>query len=172
MGTHNALWRLDCCYLEVVAIDPAVPSPARPRWFGLDNPLTQARLRTRPRVLTWVIATNAIILDHASAPLGPGQILDIERDHLRWKITVPKDGSLPEGGAFPTLIEWGKSTTSPARSLPDQGLVLQELTVGLADDRARWLTQRGIRAPVAFAAKQGLHATVVIAHTGASVLLD
>ncbi|WP_393939598.1 VOC family protein [Piscinibacter sakaiensis] len=38
MGTHNRLLRLgDHCYLEVIAIDPAAPPPARARWFGLDR---------------------------------------------------------------------------------------------------------------------------------------
>ena len=38
MSTHNRLMRLaGGPYLEVIAIDPAAPSPDRPRWFTLDN---------------------------------------------------------------------------------------------------------------------------------------
>ena len=42
MSTHNRLMRLaGGPYLEVIAIDPAAPSPDRPRWFTLDD--TQQR---------------------------------------------------------------------------------------------------------------------------------
>ncbi|ADB38766.1 VOC family protein [Spirosoma linguale] len=38
MGTHNAVLKLaDTTYLEVIAIDPNLPKPPRPRWFGMDN---------------------------------------------------------------------------------------------------------------------------------------
>lgn len=38
MGTHNHLLRLgDDAYLEIIAVDPSVPPPARPRWFGLGD---------------------------------------------------------------------------------------------------------------------------------------
>lgn len=150
MGTHNALWRLDCCYLELVAIDPAALDPNRPRWFGLDNPLVQAKLRHRPRLLTWVAATNGIALDVAAAPVDLGQILEAKRDSLAWRITVPKNGSMPSGGAFPTLIQWASGTVSPKAALPEQGLVLKELFVGLRGDKATFLTLRGIAAPVVF----------------------
>lgn len=150
MGTHNALWRLDCCYLEVVAIDPAAAAPTRPRWFALDNPLVQAKLRNRPRLLTWVAATNGIALDVAAAPVNIGQILEAKRDNLAWRITVPKDGSLPSEGAVPTLIQWASGSVSPKETLAGQGLVLEELSVGLRGDKARFLSLRGITTPVVF----------------------
>ena len=40
MGTHNHLIQLgNGTFLEVIAIKPELPSPQRPRWFGLDDPL-------------------------------------------------------------------------------------------------------------------------------------
>ena len=60
-GTHNLLLGLGPeCYLEVIAIDPAGGTPAHPRWFELDSPELQARLRERPRLLTWVARTDDI----------------------------------------------------------------------------------------------------------------
>src|SRR5581483_3649792 len=61
MATHNRLLRLgDGVFLEVIAIDPAAPPPARPRWFQLDDPALQADLRRAPRLLTWVVRTSDI----------------------------------------------------------------------------------------------------------------
>ncbi len=172
MGTHNALWRLDSCYLEVIAIDPGAALPRYPRWFGLDNPVTAAKLRSRPRVLTWVVSTNGITLDAESAPVSVGPILDVRRDLLSWRMTVPKDGSLPGGGDFPTLIEWGHGVVSPADSLPAQDMILERLTVGLSGDRARWLTARGVSAPVVFSARPGLAAVIKLPGSAGSVTID
>ncbi|HEX6635378.1 MAG TPA: VOC family protein, partial [Usitatibacter sp.] len=45
MGTHNRLLGLDGRrYLEVIAIDPSAPPPARARWFGLDEAAPRERL--------------------------------------------------------------------------------------------------------------------------------
>ena len=52
MGTHNLLLRLgDSLFLEVIAANPQVPAPDRPRWFGLDQ---------LPRPL-WSFAESAIV---------------------------------------------------------------------------------------------------------------
>jgi hypothetical protein len=53
-GTCNAVIRIGpAIYLEFISPDPTLPSPRRPRWFGLDT-LTRPRLITwRPRPATW-----------------------------------------------------------------------------------------------------------------------
>lgn len=52
MGTHNRVLSIgNGRYLEVIAIDPEAPPPARPRWFGLDEPATRARLERGPVLL-------------------------------------------------------------------------------------------------------------------------
>ena len=48
----------------------------------------------------------------------------MSRGKLHWQITVPDDGSLPLGGAYPTLLQWDAGTTPPADTLPDSGLRL------------------------------------------------
>jgi Glyoxalase-like domain len=129
MGTHNAVLRLGRdCYLEVIAIDPSLPAPPRPRWFGLDDPELQAGLAKSPRLIHWVARTDDIVTAQAMAPDILGPVVAASRGTLNWKITIPDDGALPEGGAFPTLIEWA-SGDHITRKMVDRGCALVELTV-------------------------------------------
>jgi Glyoxalase-like domain len=129
MGTHNAVLRLgDACYLEVIAIDPSLPAPPRPRWFGLDDPALQASLTKSPRLIHWVARTDDIVTAQAMAPDILGPIMSASRGTLNWKITIPNSGALPEGGAFPTLIEWPNGDHI-AGKMVDRGCSLVELTV-------------------------------------------
>ena len=71
MGTHNLVLSLgERCYLEVIAIDPDLPKPERPRWFGLDGSNLHQRLRARPRLIHWVARTPDLDKSVAAAPLG------------------------------------------------------------------------------------------------------
>lgn len=120
-GTHNRLLSLGTGYLEVIAVNPDAPAPARPRWFGLDTPEVQERLQAGPRLLHWVARTLA-------APLPmQGELLALTRGRFAWTLTVPEDGSLPLGGVLPSLIDW--HTEQPARSLPVVGASLLGLTL-------------------------------------------
>lgn len=115
-GTHNALLGMGDLYLEVIAPDPDAVPYEGPRWFDLD------RFAGPPRLANWVCRT-----DRFDPMAGPPQSLS--RGDLRWHITVPEDGSLPYGGAFPTLIQWGDGMMTPAQTLPDDGCRLTRLTV-------------------------------------------
>lgn len=122
MGTHNRLLSLGPdCYLEVIAIDPEAPAPGRPRWFGLDA------FDGAPRLATWLLRSSALTEDLARAPEA-GRATPMQRDTLRWLISVRGDGTLPMGGAFPSLIEWQTEPLPPAR-LPDSGCRLRGLTL-------------------------------------------
>jgi hypothetical protein len=124
MGTHNLLLRLgDAVYLEVIAVDPGVPAPARPRWFGLDRLAADAP----PRLACWVARTDDIAAAAAAAaPVPVGEVLPMSRGALGWRITVPADGSLPLGGAAPALIQWD-TAAHPAATLEDLGCTLVAL---------------------------------------------
>ncbi len=118
-GTHNRLLSLGPgLYLEVIAPDPAVPAPARSRWFGLDR-------AGAPRLGNWI----ARVAGRAAIPDDLGEVLSLERGDLRWDITVPADGSLPMAGGLPTVIAWGAGGAHPATRLPDRGARLVTLTV-------------------------------------------
>lgn len=126
MGTHNRVLSLGPeAYLEVIAIDPAAPPPARPRWFSLDTPEMARRLAAGPALIHWVARTDDIERDLAGAAV---EILDMQRGDFRWRIGVPADGLLRAGGARPTLIQWlGKR---PSDVLPDSGVRLERFEPG------------------------------------------
>ncbi|MSQ72122.1 MAG: VOC family protein [Betaproteobacteria bacterium] len=120
MGTHNCLLRLgECLYLEVIAINPAAPTPKRPRWFALD-----AGYDT-PRLAAWVARVPDIRAASAAAArtgLDAGQIEGMDRGALRWQITLTADGNLPFGGVAPILIQW--ETAHPVHAMRDAGCSL------------------------------------------------
>ncbi len=125
-GTHNSLWHLEAqfpLYLEVIAIDPDAPNPGRLRWFGLDDPLTQARLARGPKLLTFIASTKDIALAQKSMPVDPGAPVEVTRGALRWQFSLPPDGGLIAGGALPYLIEWPDGV-SPVAKMPEQGIEL------------------------------------------------
>lgn len=125
MGTHNLLLRLgDDRYLEVMAIDPAAPAPARPRWFALDA----LGAGSAPALAAWVARTDDIRGSVAGSSEALGVVDPMSRGALDWLITIAADGSLPLGGAAPCLIEW-RSGGHPAARLRDQGLSLVELEI-------------------------------------------
>ena len=135
MGTHNRVLDVSSaafarCYLEIIAIDPALPSPAHARWFDLDAADLQARLRDGPRLAHWVARCGGIdAAREAMAAVGidPGAVTAAERGALRWRITVRPDGRRPRGGAAPALIEWAGA--HPTDSMRPSGVQLSALSV-------------------------------------------
>jgi hypothetical protein len=133
ISTHDAVLRSgNECYLEVIAIDPSLPAPPRPRWFGLDDPALQASLARSPRLIHWVARTDDIVTAQALVPDILGPVVSASRGTLNWKITIPDSGALPAGGAFPTLIEWPNGDHI-AGKMVDRGCSLVELTVSHPD---------------------------------------
>ena len=155
MGTHNRLMAIGSAafpraYLEIIAIDPDAPPPPRVRWFGLDEPATQARLRERPRLLHVVARSDrldATLAALAAQGIDAGQAVAAERASpnglFRWRIAGRADGRLQFGGALPTLIEW--LGMHPTDHLPPSGVALQSLTLGgLPDAAVQVLALQGV----------------------------
>jgi hypothetical protein len=122
MGTHNRLLSLGDLYLEVIAIDPSLPTPQRARWFGLDEPAMQEKLDTGPQLIHWVARCRQI------EQLSKAPIIEMQRGQYHWRITVHDDGALPGNGVVPTLIEWGIGG-HPLAVLPDSGARLRRLSL-------------------------------------------
>jgi glyoxalase-like protein len=121
MGTHNRVLRLGRReYLEVLAIDPDAPAPARPRWFDLDTAAVRERAAREPFVLTWVARSDDIDAAVARVP-ALGEALPYTRGPYRWRLTVPPDGSLAFNGVVPAVIQW--DGPHPADALPESDCV-------------------------------------------------
>jgi hypothetical protein len=121
-GTHNLLLGLeDGLYLEVIAVDPAVPLPAVPRWFDLD------RFAGAPRLGTWICRCDDLEAGLSKAPPDAGVPVDLARGDLRWRMGVARDGRMPFAGGFPALIQW--QGAHPAARLVPSGCRLRRLMV-------------------------------------------
>ncbi len=135
MGTHNRLLRLGpSSYLELIAIDPAGAKPEHPRWFELDDPATQGRLATGPRLVHWVARVETTALPDLPIDVGPWEAF--QRGELSWRLTVRPDGTLPADGVVPSLISW-PGAPHPAALLPDVGVTLEALE--LMHPHAPWI---------------------------------
>ncbi len=126
-GTHNALWRIETSsypiYLEVIAIDYDAITPARSRWFGLDDSLVQDRIKNKPSLLTFIANTTDIIKASKNMPQDIGKPIKVSRDNLSWKFSLLDDGSLIDNGALPYLIEWPKGA-KPVDNMAGQNIRL------------------------------------------------
>jgi hypothetical protein len=121
--THNALLGLeDGLYLETIAINPAAPHPARPRWFDLD------RFEGAPRLTNWICRSDDVDADLAALPMALGAPVALQRGALRWRMAVPENGILPYDNCAPALIQW-QTTPHPAALLAPSGVRLRRLTI-------------------------------------------
>jgi hypothetical protein len=136
MGTHNLLLRLgEAMFLEVIAVNPHAPRPARPRWFALDELAPEAV----PRLACWVARTDDIQASAATTSEALGRVQTMTRGDLEWLISIPDDGSLPLGGVGPALIQWHASA-HPAARMQDLGCALVSLELRHPDpERVRRL---------------------------------
>ena len=128
MATHNRLrFTGGKTYLELISPDPNAPPPATPRWFGLDDISEDAP----PTLSFWMVKVDS--LDDTVGALreigfDPGNIIDMSRGSLNWRLTIRPDGTLPMGGAAPIFIEWPPGIHA-TDSMEDTGLRITNLTV-------------------------------------------
>ncbi len=130
MGTHNLLLRLnDGVYLEMIAIDPALPSPVgRPRWYGLDDPDQQYALRSGPKLVQWVARDDALL----RRLFDDEQIQDFSRSDYAWQMGL-RAGSTPlMAGTLPLRIHW-ISAIHPCENLPASNCRVLELRLNTPD---------------------------------------
>lgn len=128
VGTHNYLLNLDQgIYLEVIAINPSAGAISCPRWFGMDSREGRARAAAGPYLATFVARTNDI-RSAAKNLHGLGPVREMQRGNLEWKITIPDDGQMSEGGTVPTVIQW-PGDVHPTQTMPSSGCRLEMLEV-------------------------------------------
>ena len=156
MGTHNRVISIASAafpraYLEIIAIDPALPAPGRARWFDLDDPALQRTLAHGPRLVHWVARCTDIAAAHAALRAGGVDCGEVQRAEratprgvLRWQISVRADGHRPLGGAVPALIEWG--AVHPSDAMDETGVTILTLRLsGWPEGLANWLPDSIVR---------------------------
>ncbi|PLL10190.1 riboflavin deaminase [Tabrizicola sp. TH137] len=128
MGTHNHRLRLgETVYLEIVAVDPFESAPRGPRWFGLDHSDTVRRnWEMGRRLRSWVANTSSMdrLLESFGGVFGVKR--NLPEDGPEFSFAVPVDGSLPEDGALPSVIDHCGDTDFIA-TIPDFGARLRHL---------------------------------------------
>ena len=129
MGTHNHRLQLgNGIYLEIIARDPDGNDPGRARWFGVDNP---AQIREDweqgRRLRGWVAATRSIENLVAHHPEF-GEVVALPFTDPVFAFAIPVDGSLPQGGALPSLIDHRDDPTAMSE-IPELGARLVSLTL-------------------------------------------
>ncbi|WP_372573696.1 VOC family protein [Ruegeria jejuensis] len=121
-GTHNRLMGLEGgLYLEAIAIEPGVEPQERPRWMDLDRFTGPAQLAN------WIIRSEDLASELSLLPEPSQRIVELDRGDLRWRMTVPKDGILPFGGMFPSVLQW--MGRMPGDSFASSGCALKRLTI-------------------------------------------
>lgn len=129
MGTHNHIMQLgNDIFLEVIAINPDIDPPERPRWFGLDDPFVRRQIIEQPGLLSWVVNTGNIddFLRHSSVSFGKAELLS--RNNLNWYFALPDDGRLLAGGMLPYAIEW-QTDIHPSTNMIDCGCRFESLEI-------------------------------------------
>ena len=108
MGTHNRVIKISNeVYLEVVAIDPKINNLKNRKWFNLDNPNLQLKLKKSPQIIGYVIEKNNKIPFKYYDPF-----FNISRANYRWQFAMPShknnilDSEIIESGIIPSLIFW------------------------------------------------------------------
>lgn len=177
MGTHNRLTRTGADnFLEIIAIDPERADPGRVRWYRMDDPAVREMTKTRPRPLSWVVATDdldAVLGLARDLGLDLGEAVQVSRGDLTWRITVRDDGDLPEGGTLPVFIQWPEGP-HPASRMPDLGLSISKLVLRHPDPEhlGRLLAALGVRNMVELEAGRAGIAAEISRSDGPSVLID
>ncbi|WP_428248260.1 VOC family protein [Ferrovibrio sp.] len=137
MGTHNHLLQLGgSIYLEVIAADPQAADPGRPRWFGLDDAKNvRAEWDAGRRLRGWVARADGIDAVLASHGGIFGSKIALPVINSAFDFSLPANGSLPLGGAAPSLIDRRGKPRSMA-AIPDLGARLKSLILEHPDSEA------------------------------------
>jgi hypothetical protein len=140
MGTHNRIFSVAStkyarAYLELIAIDTSLPSPARPRWFELDSAEMQSALDDGPRLVHWVARCDDMVAARQQMQAGGidvGAIEHVQRQTpqgaLHWQISLRGDGTRALRGAAPALIKW--VDVHPSDTLGSSEVALESVSVG------------------------------------------
>ncbi|MDC6451527.1 VOC family protein [Alphaproteobacteria bacterium] len=159
MGTYNRVIKVDkSIYLEVIAINPCSEAPKKDRWFNLDNPKLQQKLKNSPQIIGYVIETDdKEILKHFCAPITAS------RGDYKWNFAIPNleseflDPNLIESGIIPNLINW--KSNKPILQMNDSDFKLNKIEIEITNNQIHYkklINSLGIIEKLTFSIKNNI----------------
>ena len=140
MGTHNRVIRIsEEIYLEVVSIDPQNKNPKNKRWFNLDDPNLQNKLKKSPQIIGYVIETNDLNITKYYDPF-----FEASRSNYNWQFAMPTykkniiDSEIIKTGIVPSLISW--KSEKPIYKMKKNQFELVTLEIGLSKTQQHFNT--------------------------------
>lgn len=138
MGTHNRVIKVDkSIYLEVIAINPCSEAPKEDRWFNLDNPEIQQKLKNSPQIIGYVIETDdKEILKHFYPPITAS------RGDYKWNFAIPNleskfvDLKSIQSGIIPNLISW--KSNKPILQMKDGDFNLNKIEIEITNNQIHY----------------------------------
>ena len=135
MGTHNRVVKINqSVYLEVISIDPNSVTTRSERWFNLDCPKLQSKLRKLPQVIGYVVENDDKEILKYYEPF-----FKASRGEYKWQFSMPstKINNLVnqsyKNGIMPSLINW--ESKKPIKKMKDNHLDLQKLEIILTESQ-------------------------------------
>ena len=129
MGTHNRVVKISKhIYLEVIAIDPNSKKLKQKRWFNLDNPILQKKLRKSPQIIGFVIENEDQKILKYYDPF-----FQVSRANYIWDFALPSlnnnliSDDLLKNGVIPSLINW--KSKKPISNMKDNKLELEKFEI-------------------------------------------
>ena len=133
MGTHNRVIRIsETIYLEVIAIDPKITNLNNRKWFNLDNPNLQSKLKKLPQIIGYVIEYKDIRMSKYYDPF-----FEVSRSNYKWQFAMPThknnivDSEIIRTGIIPSLISW--KSEKPVYKMKKNQFELIRLDIGLSE---------------------------------------
>ena len=133
MGTHNRVVRIsETVYLEVIAIDPKISNLKNRKWFNLDNPNLQSKLKKLPQIIGYVIEYKDINISKYHDPF-----FEASRSNHKWQFAMPTnktnivDSEIISTGVIPSLISW--KSKKPIYQMKKNQFEIISLEIGLSE---------------------------------------
>ena len=129
MGTHNRVVKISkYIYLELIAIDPNSKKLKHKRWFNLDSPILQKKLKKSPQIIGFVIENEDKQILKYYDPF-----FRVSRANYIWDFAMPslKNNLISddwlENGIIPSLINW--KSKQPISNMKDNKLELEKFEI-------------------------------------------
>ena len=90
---------------------------------------SRKKLSTLQEPLSWVLEVDDIENTVKKCGYNPGEVLQLSRGELTWKVTVPSNGKLVENGVLPVFNRVAKCNQHPSKKLNNNNVSLNKLSL-------------------------------------------